>query len=889
MTDTSFSHLVVVGSSAGGIEALCKLVSTLPEDFSAPIVIAQHLDPNRISHLEEILSRRSTLPVRTVTDHEPLSAGVVFVVPADRHVNITDSEIELSTGSDGRPKPSVDLLLSSAAEVYGEHLVAVILTGTGSDGAEGARVVRRMGGTILIQDPATAEFSSMPLSLAPNTVDIVAGLDRMGAILNNLTDTEVAEKRGQENEEQALEQLLEQLRERYGMDFRSYKTSTIRRRLQRRIAATNTENIEAYARYLDEHPEEYRHLISSFLIKVTEFFRDPEVFTYLKEEILPGLVNEAQEEHRQLRIWSAGCATGEEAYSLAILVSEILDDEAGLFNVRIFATDMDEEAVDFARHGVYPASALSNLSEEQVRRYFIKENGQYQITKSVRSLIVFGEHDLAQRSPFPRIDLVMSRNVLIYFTPELQLRALQVFAYSLRDGGYLVLGKAETTSPLGELFAQEHSQHKIYRRHGERFLMPPTTPVNPAPALRRSQRIRSVANLQAPTESEHELRQARTAGESLLSRLPIGVVVVDRRYHIQAINPTARHLLSIRGAAIGEDLLHMMRGEVPYAEARLAIDAAFRDGESTSTGEFIVEEITTGEPRYLELLCHPERTEDKRGPVETVMIVVNEVTDPARSRRELEKQLEKAEAEAAQQETQNERLIETNHLLEEANRELTRINEELHTAYEEALVSTEEAQAATEEVETLNEELQATNEELETVNEELQATIEELNTTNDDLQARSVELQELARTSEEERRASDARTEELATQLRDEKSRLEAILSSMSGMVLAVNTEGEMLFSSDGYKEAFGEESGTVGALLDGFTLLDENGEELSSEATPPARAARGESFVMRFAIDEEGRARRHFEAEGRPVEGEEEEIVGGVIVIREITEDQQH
>ncbi|MBV9453557.1 MAG: PAS domain-containing protein, partial [Rubrobacter sp.] len=828
-----------------------------------------------------------SLPVRTVTEQEHLVAGVVFVVPADRDVNITDSEIELSTSSNQGPKPSVDRLLSSAAEAYGEHLIAVILTGTGSDGAEGAHIVRKMGGTVVIQNPDTAEFPSMPLSLAPNTVDIVAELDRIGPILKNLlTGAEAVEKREQEGaEQQALQEILEQLRERYGMDFGSYKTPTIRRRLQRRIATTDADNIEGYARYLDEHPEEYHQLIGSFLIKVTEFFRDPEVFTYLKEEILPRLVNEAQEEHRQLRIWSAGCATGEEAYSLAILVSEVLDSqEAELFNARIFATDMDEEAVNFARRGLYPASALSNLSEEQANKYFIRKNEGYEIKKSVRNKIVFGEHDLAQRSPFPRIDLVVSRNVLIYFAPELQRRALQVFAYSLRNGGYLVLGRAETTSPLGESFVLEHPYHKIYQRQGPRFLMPLTAPVNFAPVLKRLERVRSSANLQSPSGSQRRVRSANAVNEGSLSQLPIGVVAVDRRYHIQSINPVARDILSIRSTAIGEDFLHLMREEVPYAEIRRGIDAAFNERRPTSTDEFVIEEITTGKPRYIQLVCHPEQAEDEER-AHAVTIVVNEVTEPTLRRHELEKQLDKAQGDAAYQKAQNERLIETNRLLEQANRDLTRINEELYRAYEESLITTEEAQAATEEVETLNEELQATNEELETVNEELQATIEELNTTNDDLQARSLELQELAQTSEDEQRMSDVRTEELAEQLRrSEKSRLEAVLSCTNDAVLAVNPEGEMLFSNDAYKEAFGEAPRLAGALLEGFTFLNENGEKLPPEATPQARAAKGESFEMRFTIDEKSGVRRHFDVKGRPIEGREE-IGGGVIVIREITE----
>lgn len=893
---SDFSHLIVVGSSAGGIEALSRLVADLPEDLGAPVVIAQHLHPDHESGLQEILSARSTLPVRTIADHEPLEAGVVFVVPANRHVNITDSEIGLQEAPpSGRPKPSVDLLLSSAAGVYGERLVAVILTGAGTDGAEGARAVRRAGGTVVVQDPRTAQFGGMPGAIAPGVVDVVSGLDDMGGLLGRLLSGELdlsAQRARSRQEADALARFLEDLREKHGMDFRSYKTPTILRRLKRRMAATGNSTIEEYARYLEEHPEEYRQLVSAFLIKVTEFFRDPELFEYLRGEVLPRLIEEAREDGQQLRIWSAGCATGEEAYSLAILLSEILGSEAGMFNVRIFATDVDEDAVNFARRGLYPPSALSPLTDEQIERFFDREGGQYAVKKSIRSMVVFGEHDLARRSPFPRIDLVVCRNVLIYFTTDLQRRALQLFAYSLRDGGYLALGKAESVSPLAEFFEPEHRQHKVFRRRGERFLMPPAAPITPLPTgkaassrdrLRR--RLGGPRLLRGDPEARREMRDwaQAFAEEDLLNGLPVGVVVLDRRYDILAINDAARELLSVHGVAVGEDFLHLLQ-HAPYAEIRHAIDAAFRDGEHSVTGEFGVEDAATGDRTYLQMTCYPQRAEDERGLARTVAAVVSDVTAMAGARKEVEEELRRlegeferfrreAEEEARRARVQNERLIETNRGLEDANRELNELNSELQIANEEALLSTEEAQAATEEVETLNEELQATNEELETLNEELQATVEELNTTNDDLSARSLELQELARSREEERRAAD-----------EERRRLQAILLSMSDPVLAVARDGRNLFSNDAFKASFGDGSAgqnTGTDALGDMLVLGEGGGRVDPEEAPRARMARGEAFEMRFAV-EDGTALRRYEAKGSPIGGE---YGGGVVVIRDVRE----
>jgi two-component system, chemotaxis family, CheB/CheR fusion protein len=850
LADNSFTHLVVVGSSAGGIGALSGLVSSLPDDFDAPIVVAQHLDPNRESHLQEILARKSPLPVKTVTEHEPLQAGVIFVVPANRHVNITDSEIDLSSEpSSGQPMPSINILMETAAGVFGENFIAIVLSGTGTDGTEGARTVSQAGGTVIIQDPDTAEFREMPRSLAPSTVDIVSSLEEIGPVLKNLISGIAVPEESSGEEGLDLERFLEELHRNRGVDFRSYKRPTILRRLGRRMAATNCESLDEYSRYVDEHPEEYRQLIGAFLIKVTEFFRDPELFDYLKAEVLPELIEEAREEENQLRIWSAGCATGEEAYSLAILVSEALGQEAGLFNVRILATDIDEDAVKFARRGLYPPSALKGLSVEQIRRYFVEEDGSYQVKKQIRGMIVFGEHDLAQRSPFPNVDLVVSRNVLIYFSNELQRRALQLFAYSLRDGGYLVMGKAESPSLLADLFAPVDRHNKVYRRHGERFLLPPTLPTSLTPRARLERSSGGQNVLRGQPEAQQQLTLAsRIVDGDLISQLPVGVAVVARDYTIEAINAAARRMLSIPSVGVGQDFLHAMQ-EAPYAEVRRAIDETFREGRTTQADEFAVEEATTGEPNYLRLNCYPRRTEAEGQRVRSVIVTVEDVTAAVRIRRLTEKNLR----------------------LEEANRNLGQLNEELQAAHEESLVNTEEAQAAAEEVETLN--------------EELQATVEELNTTNDDLQARATELQELAQRREEERQLTEAarqKAEDLVEQLQSERSRLEAIVVNISDAVLAVDTDGQVLFSNQVFGETFGEHTGAEQNPLGSREVLDESGEELPSESTPASRAAGRESFAMRFAVRGQEGALRRFEARGRPIQGDG--VTGGVLVIREVT-----
>ena len=862
-------QLVVIGSSAGGIDALSTLVSTLSPDFPAPIIAAQHLDPSRLSHLQEILSRKSVLPVRTAQDQEQLQNGVVYVVASDRHVEITDHTVNvMSETARGRPAPSIDLLLGSAAEVFGEQLIAVILTGLGSDGADGARRVKELGGTVVIQNPKTASHPEMPLSLAPTTVDIVAELEAIGPLLSDLlagTYTTV-----EPEDDRRLRALLEQVRTRSGIDFSSYREPTIRRRLQRRMMDTNSATLEEYGRYLRRHPEEYDRLANSFLIKVTDFFRDTDLYTYLREHVLPGLIDEAGARGNELRIWSAGCATGEEAYSLAILASELLGQEREQFAVRVFATDVDADAVAFARRGVYPASALREVPEDLRERYFMQLESAWEVRKQLRGMVIFGQHDLGQRAPFPRIDLVLCRNVLIYFTPELQRRSLQLFAFALREGGFLVLGKAETTSPLPEHFALVHPRLKLFRRHGERVLIPPsrirasTTGSHSTPPS-----VRQVSGALDRELARAHARQIGTAptgerAEDVLLDLPIGVIVVDRDYDIQIINATARRLLAIHSPALGEDVIHLAHRGM-REPLRDALDRALSGGENSPS----VHEISTlpdapGAPRYVEVSSFITRSRAERTDTsEMLVVMLVDVTARESQLREQRSGIVDSDRRLARTQELLDESTRTVRELLDANQELSSANVALRSANEELLVGNEESQAAMEEIETLNEEQQATNEELETLNEELQATVEELNATNEDLQSRTLELQE--RTTNQE---------SLMLSLRDERLQLETILHSMSDAVIMVDGEGELALTNPAFTQLFGDSLPQ---------LEDAAGHRLSQRAHPVSMAARGETFTLAFTLPSADGSRRWFEAIGQPLKFGS--LNGGVVVIRDVTE----
>lgn len=844
MTTASDTQLVVIGASAGGIEAVSRVVASLPPDFPAPIVIAQHLDPRRPSHLREILARQTPLPVRTVTEKASLEDGVVYVVPSNRHVELTDHELRLRQPTDGGIAPSVDVLLESASKAFGAGLIAVILTGSGSDGSVGARHVKLAGGTVVIENPATAMFPSMPSSIPPSLVDATADLDGIGPLLHDFLAVDGKSTDGMDRAE--LDAVLARIRERSGIDFSTYKPATILRRLKGRMTATNRPSLSSYAAHLEAEPEEYARLISSLLIKVTEFFRDPKVWDYLRDRILPDLIEEARTEGRELRLWSAGCATGEEAYSLAIAVAEGLGKERTPLDVRVFATDIDREAIAFARRGVYSSAAVAAIPQPIRDRYFVRSEGSYEIGKRLRSMVVFGEHDLGERAPFPRIDLLLCRNVLIYFAASMQRAALETFAYSLRPSGRLVLGPSETVAALPAPFAQEHARFCVYRRRpGARLLLP----VPRATQVRRSPLDQAV---RATRQDVQRASASAAAAEGLLLDLAVGVVVVDANYDIVRINSAARRLLAIHGTAFEQDFVHLAES-LPPSPLRAAIDAALTGSTTTADFEIDVAAPVGSGARYVEVTVSPQRGDARA--IEGAVIELTDVTRFHQDQREL-----------TRTQRRNDRAFVANARLLAANEELTGLVARLRASNEAILVSSEDAQASREELETLNEEFQATNEELETLNEELTASVEELRVANESLETRTNELSLQTAALEDQKRASV-----------EEHDRLRSIFASLGDAVVAVDQAGEIVATNAAYDRLFGGEASDI-------IPEDLAGVPLPLADRPTQQAARGERFRMEFAVTADDGSRRWFEAVAEPLTGADR-TWSGVIAIRDVSD----
>jgi two-component system CheB/CheR fusion protein len=837
-------RLVVVGASAGGVEAVSDLLGSLPPGFSAPVVVAQHLNPGRPSHLHEILSRRSPLPLRVASAREPIEGGVVFVIPANHDAEIEEASIVLHEVSPGRAAPSIDRLLRTAAASLGAGTIAVILSGSGSDGAAGAHEVAAAGGTVLVQDPSSAGFPSMPLAVDASTVDILAQPSAMGPLLERLVAG--ASTIEAPDDDRRLRLLLMRLSERSGIDFGAYKRPTILRRLQGRMAATRQETLADYVRYLEEEPDEYDRLIGSLLIKVTEFFRDAKVMERLRVRVLPELVAHARDT-RELRVWCAGCSTGEEAYTIAMLVAGALGDVREHVDVRIFATDVDVAALAFARRGVYGAGAVRNVPTELLERYFVAAGDEYSVTKELRDLVVFGEHDLGARPPFPRIDLVLCRNVLIYFLPELQQRVLRAFAFALREGGWLVLGSSESAAAAATSFTADRGALKVYRRDGPAPAPPPAMSSLALAHTPRQARVDPTA-----TPGRRGSRDVAPA-ERILLELPVGVVVVGRHWETLRINPAARRLLGIHGSALGDDFIRLAES-LPASAFRGALRGAL-DGEvSTTVWETVTPDLLTGRPRHLEVTCTPF----SRGPGDPITGAVVLISDASPAAEEhaavpiLRQRLQQA--------------IDESQRLLAFNQEVASANDQLRVANEELVVGAEDAQAAREEAETLTEELQASNEELETLNEELQASVEELNVANEDLATRTDELA-----------AQAAALATQAQELAQERDRMRSILHGMADAVLAVDAEGRAAMWNEAYEATFGDPEMP-------FVPENEAGQPLEAEAWPQQRARRGESFSMEFTVRGPEGARRWFEARGSglrlPIPG-----WAGVVVIREVTE----
>src|SRR5450759_172515 len=460
--------IVGIGASAGGLEAFEQFFRACPADSGMAFVLVPHLDPGHESLLTEILQRATAMPVVEALDQVAVASNHVYIIPPNREMAILDGVLQLSLPEQARGlRKPINAFLHSLAEDQADDAIGVILSGTATDGTLGLRDILGAGGVCMVQEPSTAKYDGMPQSaIAAGYATHILPVEKMPAMLLELTRQSVFRQKVPRILPAAavssLNQILLQVRNSTGHDFSLYKKSTIGRRVERRMARNNIEDLAVYARYLKEHPPEVKALFKELLINVTSFFRDPEAFVALKQEILPQLLADKPEDY-VFRVWVAGCASGEEAYSIAMLLREFMDETENEFRVQIYATDLDEDAIAAARSGSYPPNITQDVTPERLRRFFTKDDAGYKVKKNIREMVVFAVQSVIKDPPFTRLDLLSCRNLMIFLEPEQQNRLVPNFHYALKPGGVLFLSSSESITNHPELFSALNRKWKFYR------------------------------------------------------------------------------------------------------------------------------------------------------------------------------------------------------------------------------------------------------------------------------------------------------------------------------------------------------------------------------------------------------------------------------------------
>ncbi len=723
--------VVGVGASAGGLEALEELLRHVPEGSGIAWVVVQHLDPTHEGMLPELLQRATSMKVVQVRDRTRVKPECVYVIPPNRDMSLLHGMLHLfePTAPRGLRLP-IDFLFRSLAADQKERSIGVVLSGMGADGTLGLRDIKEAAGLVLVQEPATAKFDAMPRSaIAAGLADVVAPVRELpGKILSYVRHAPLHVRTVPaipEGDRSALEKVAIVLRSRTGHDFSLYKSSTVLRRIERRMGIHQIDRIATYVGYLRKNPQEVDLLFRELLIGVTSFFRDPAAWDQLRDEVLPPLLA-SRPRGSVLRAWSAGCSTGEEAFSLAVVFREAVEKVAPRSGIRlqVFATDLDADAIARARQALYPPAVASDVSSDRLTRFFVREEGgSWRIGKEIREMVTFATQNVLMDPPFTKLDLLLCRNLLIYLGPELQKRLLPLFHYSLNPDGILFLGAAETASGQPGLFTPVPGKTRLYRR-GATFVPLATMSF---PASRPGDRKGAPVPMTAP-KTVPDLQSL--ADQVLLQRFSPAAVLVNGEGDILFISGrTGRYLEPAAGKANWN--VFAMAREGLRQELPAIFQKAVRDGASSRRGV----RLGSGADAPLvdvtvQALAEPEAL---RG---TAMIVFSDVVSPSGP----------AEAPRRKTGSHGSPRAGLQGELDEARASLASLRREMQAMHEEMQTSQEELKSANEELQSTNEELQSTNEELTTAKEEMQSMNEELQTVNAEQASR---MEELTRASDD--------------------------------------------------------------------------------------------------------------------------------------------
>jgi two-component system CheB/CheR fusion protein len=705
--------IVGVGASAGGLEAFEQFFRKVPPESGMAFVLVPHLDPSHASILTEILQRCTPMAVVEARDCMPVTPNGVYVVPPNRDIAIFHGTIQLSEPEQPRGhRMPIDAFLRSLADDRGEKSIGVILSGTGTDGTLGLRAILGAGGVSFVQDPTTAKYDGMPASaIQAGYATYVLPVEKIPEAM--LSGTRTLAESQEPQTDGSLNRILMTLRSGTGHDFSQYKKTTIRRRIARRMSQHDIESRDVYARYLKGHPSEVQSLFKELLIKVTSFFRDREAFEALKSDVLPHIFAGKRKDY-VVRVWVPGCATGEETYSIAMLMHEYMDETGRDLRVQFYSTDLDEEAIGMARAATYPPNIAQDVAD-RLPRFFVKEEGGYRVKKEIREKVVFAVQDVVKDPPFTKLDLISCRNLMIYLEPELQDRLIRVFHYALKPGGVLFLSPSESIGNHPDLFAPISRKWKLYRATPA---MATTRGVTPVGRSLSAGSNGSPPDVSVPATKETHF--AELTRRVLLDCYAPASVVSDLKGNIRYVyGDTSKYLRPAPGRAT----LNVV--EMALDAVRLELSAAVHKA-ATSNVPTLSRELSVeieGERRTVTFSVRPIADPDLVEGLLLLSFQDGPYAAPGKTARR----------------TRSSGAVDTRHL-EELERDLAYTKETLHATIEEQQSTNEELMSTNEEMQSANEELQSTNEELETSKEELQSLNEELMTVNAELESKIEQL-----------------------------------------------------------------------------------------------------------------------------------------------------
>lgn len=716
--------VVGIGASAGGLEAIQEFFSHANPESNLSYVVVQHLSPDYKSLMDELLAKHTQLNIFKVKDGIEIQEKAIYLIPPGKNMTIFHNKLFLTNQDPKRGiNLPIDIFFRSLAKEKGKDAIAIILSGTGSDGTLGIRAIKESGGMVMVQDDKSAKFDGMPRSsIATGMVDFILSPGEMPESLINYIKHPYISKEKKLKDDlyesgDSLTKIIMLIREYSGIDFSYYKPNTIIRRIEKRVGVKQFEDLESYITYLETNSEELEILYNELLIGVTRFFRDKEAFDLVSEKAIPKLLKGVTAKS-QVRIWSAGCSTGEEAYSIAILFKEYMDKNSINADVKIFATDLDKESIEYAGIGVYPENVISDISPERLQKYFYKKGESYQVIESIRRMVVFATQNIIKDPPFSKIDLVICRNMLIYFKPETQQKILSMFYFALKQNGFLFLGGSESIGEFINGFTPVNSKWKLFKYNAG---FKPELIRDLAITSVSRKELRSTGFFGTETKKSFEKTFFDVLLNQLLNQYLPPSVILDENYNILHIIQDVNKYLKLPQGNISYNILKLIHEDIS-----IVLSSILRKVKKEN-GSVVFEDIPLKllDGKKIEISLQANILRDDRAKASYYIVSFTET----KAIKKVKVTKEKIDVNSQY----HERLVELEKELQFTKESLQATVEELETSNEELQSSNEELIASNEELQSTNEELQSVNEELYTVNAEYQNKIEELTELNNDI------------------------------------------------------------------------------------------------------------------------------------------------------------